>query len=249
MRILYLLLFSIFSSGAQADQVENLSELALLPAYCRGTQLIRIISKDPMPIEQYVAIYGDAYRNLHHYCWGLNAENKANGISDPYLRKSKLTYALDDFKYFLDRASSSFSLLPEIYFSRARILFSLKRNMEAVADLNKAIELKANFDPAYDRLSDYYLSVGDKNNAIKILEQGISNTKNSNNVTFFTYKLEKLGTTYQIPTGNVVNEPASVPDQSPAAASSTEPLVPDHAEKNSQADQQAKPNPYCRFCP
>lgn len=272
MRI-FLLVLIIFSSSARADQVESLSELALLPTYCRGTQVIRAISKDPTPIDQYVAIYGEAYRHLHHYCWALNAENKALRIRDDYLRRSKLTYALEDYKYFLDRAPPTFSLLPEIYTSRARVLFTLKRDVEAVRDLVKVIELKPDYGPAYARLSDYYQRVGDKSNAIKILEQGISNTNNDNNVTFFIRKLEELGKTYQGTLGSALqkedesahdkkpsdltekkesagNAQASPPDQtSLPATSSTENITPDRAGQNTPADQQAKPNPYCRFCP
>ena len=247
MRILCLLLLFLFSRVALADPVETWSELLLLPAYCRGTQLIRVLSKDQTSIEQYVAIYGDAYRHLHHYCWALNAENKANRISDANRRQSALTNALSDFKYFLDLTPPSFPLLPEIYFSRARILFALKRDMNAVRDLNKAIELKADYAPAYDRLSDYYLGIGDKSNSIKILEQGISHTKNSNNVTYFINKLGKLGVIYTIPTDNVIPESASM--SAPISAAASEAFPPDHAEKNSQADPSAKPNPYCRFCP
>ena len=269
----FLLVLIIFSSSAWADPVRDLSELALLPQFCRGTQQIRVISKDPRPIEQYMAIYGEAYKHLHHYCWALNTENNAFRISDDYLRKSKLTNSLADFKYFLDRAPPTFPLLPEVYTSRARILFKLKRNVEALMDLNKAIELKADYVPAYARLSDYYQGIGDKSNAIKSLEQGISHTKNPTNVTFFIRKLEKLGKTYQGTPGSALpkedesahdkkpgdltekkesdgNDQASVPDKTPLPATpSTENITPDPTGKDTPVDQPAKPNPYCRFCP
>lgn len=268
----FLLVLIIFISSAWADEVKNLSELALLPQYCRGTQLIRSISKDTRPIEQYVAIYGSTYIHLHHYCWALNTENNALRLK-PGDRRVKLTYSLADYKYVLDRAPTSFILLPEIYTSRARVLFTLKRDVEAVMDLNKAIQLKADYSPAYARLSDYYQGVGDKSNAIKILEQGISHTKNPTNVAFFIRKLEKLGKTYQGAPGsalpqedesahdkkpgdltekkeNTDNTQANQPDKTPLPATpSTENVTPDLTGKDTPADQQAKPNPYCRFCP
>ena len=271
-RIIYLLFLAILSPVAWADPVRDLSELALLPQYCRGTQQIRSISKDSRPIEQYVTIYGYAYIHLHHYCWALNTENNALRLK-PGDRRAKLTYSLADYKYFLDRAPPNFILLPEIYTSRARVLFTLKRDVEAVMDLVKAIELKADYAPAYARLSDYYQGVGDKSNAIKILEQGISHTKNPTNVAFFIRKLEKLGITYQGTAGSALpkenesthdkkpsdlteekesagNDQASVPDKTPLPATpSTENVTPDLTGKDTPADQQAKPNPYCRFCP
>ena len=271
MRI-FLLVLIIFSSSAWADMVENLSELALLPQYCRGADSIRRISKDTTPVEQYKAIYGYSYIHIHHYCFALNAENKALRMK-PGDRRVKLTYSLVDYKYVLDRAPPDFILLPEIYTSRARVFFTLKRDGEAVADLFKAIQLKADYSPAYARLSEYYQRIDDKSNAIKILEQGLSYTKNPTNTTFFIRRLEKLGIAYQGTPGSALpkeddsahdkkpgdltektesagNAQASQPDKTPLPATpSTENIIPDQTGQNTPADQPAKPNPYCRFCP
>jgi len=175
-----LLFFSILSSGvALADQVENARELATLPAYCRGTQVIRSISHDPVPIETYIKRYGQAYSHLHHYCWALNSENKAYTILDKQQRNSKLFYALGDIDYVIERSPPTFVLLPEIYTGKARILFKLDRAPEAVGTLYKALQLKPDYWPASIRLSDYYKKQGDIKNARTILEKALEKTPKS----------------------------------------------------------------------
>lgn len=252
------------SSIAIADEVKTQSELALLPPYCSGTQTIRNISKDPKPYEEYLSLYGNTYSHLHHYCWALNTENNAWKTSDRYLRKSKLGYALGDIQYVLDRAEPGFVFLPDIYNARARILFSLQRDAEAVTALKKAIELKPDFVTPIARLSDYYVDRGDKARAIKTLEEGIDNTENAKTL---LKKLKKLGKTYQGTPGHarqketpIEEPPATIaipPNQemnSGATASDNPEASATPVETTSQTppisgDSKPPNNPYCRFCP
>ena len=254
MKIIFLALV-IFSSSVWADEVRNLSELALLPPYCRGTQQIRTISKDQTPVEQYEAIYGVTYHHLHHYCWALNAENKAGMISDKYLRESKLNNALGDIKYVLDRAEPDFVLLPAIYNSKARILFALHRDSEAVLALEKAIEIKPDYVPAIARLSDYFVHEGNKAQAIKTLETGIDNTENANGL---IKKLAALGRTYQGTPGSALKkeEVAKVPvtdagsdQKDTSSASGGAPTSPVGAVQPALNGGKPENDPHCRFCP
>lgn len=257
-----LFLALVMSSGiAIADEVKTQSELIMLPPYCSGTQIIRNISKDPRPIAEYIAMYGNTYSHLHHYCWALNTENNAWKTSDRYLRKSKLGYALGDIQYVLDHAEPGFVFLPDIYNTRARILFSLQRDAEAVAALKKAIELKPDFVTPIARLSDYYMDHGDKARAIKTLEEGIDNTENAKTL---LKKLKKLGKTYQGTPGHArkkeapIDEPSATitipPNQemNDGAAASGNPEAPAGTPSQTPPisdDSKPPNNPYCRFCP
>lgn len=255
---LFIALF--MSSGISiADQVKTQSEVAMLPPYCSGTQLIRNISKDPKPISEYITMYGKTYSHLHHYCWALNTENNAWKTRERWLRKSKLGYALGDIQYVLDRAEPGFVFLPDIYNTRARILFSLQRDAEAITALKKAIELKPDFVTPIARLSDYYADHGDKTRAIETLEEGIDNTENAKTLLI---KLKKLGKTYQGTPGHArkksapVEEPiATTPpaEINPTQTDSANPestAAPEQAEeKPLTSDSQPANNPYCRFCP
>lgn len=269
MKTTFSILLALFSATAVADEVTSMAELALLPPYCRGTQLIRNISKDPKPLEAYYAMYGMSYSHFHHYCWALNTENNAWKTSDSYLRKSKLGYALKDLQYSLDRSDPNFVFLPDIYNTKARLLFSLRRDAEAVLALHKAIEIKPDFVTAIARLSDYYADHGNKARAIQTLETGIDNSEKAGTL---IKKLKKLGKTYQGTPGSARKkvEPAELPSppategspalknsipgsSSPDPASSGEltPGVPGDASQseNSPSEAPKPPNPYCRFCP
>jgi len=224
-------------------------------------------------MERNVAIYGHAYTHLHHYCWALNSENKANKLRGNS-RIAKLNGALADIKYVLDLAPADFVLLPDIYTSRAQILLALKRDGEAVGDLYKAIELDPSYTRAYLRLSDYYVTAGKKDKAIEILEQGIGNTTSGQgNAAALIRRLEKLGKTYEPPPGSAQSQqeqppapPQSEQQQSREAASIAPPAPqseqaapkpalpindssPGKPGESSAPDEPGKTNPYCRFCP
>jgi len=262
MRLIVALFLALLNHAAWAmgtnGEISDLTELAALPAYCKGTQLTRDVSHDPKPLEDYVAIYGHAYTHLHHYCWALNAENH-NGRFDQML---------GNINYVIELAPVTFSILPAIYISKARILFKAKRDLEALATLFRLTQIKPDYAAAYAQLGDYYQKSGDKRSAIKYYEQGLINT-NKKNADYFIFKIKKLDENYKAPlplieTPAINSEPAQ---QSRAAtytnednAASSNPLdqtpaipasapMPASAVQNSPADQSDKPNPYCRFCP
>ena len=255
MKIIFLLL-AIFSFSTWADEIKNVSELMMLPPYCRGTQQIRTISNDPTPIEQYGEVYGKSYYHLHHYCWALNSENKAIMMSNKYQRESTLSYALFDIKYVLDRSEPDFVLLPDIYNSQARILFTLHRDGEAVMALEKAIELKPDYFPAIVRLSDYYVQIGNKDQAIKTLETGIENSEHADTL---IKKLAALGKTYQGTPGSArikeqVAAPMSEANQNTKTPSSVPlnaaaPEAPTEITPSASGSDKSANDPYCRFCP
>lgn len=276
MKTTYILLLVLFSHVSWAmgphGEIEDLSELAPLPAYCKGTLVTRFTLHDPKPLAEYVAIYGTSFNDTHHYCWALNTENHLSKMDD-YTRKNMLGHMLGNIKYVLDQAPLTFSLLPEIYLSKARILFKFNNNVEAVDTLFKLTQIKPGHALAYAQLGDHFQRVGDKRSAIKYYEQGLINT-NKKNADFFIFKIKKLDDTYKAPLINSrakVDEaaPNGLPDQTispdqkisednshstpippPSTPTSATPASPtDHAAQNPTADQAAKPNPYCRFCP
>lgn len=269
MKIIYLLFFVLFSAPSWAEglhgEVEDLSELALLPTFCRGTQQVRTVSNDPKPWEEYVALYGKPYIYLHHYCWALNNENQLSKIRDENNRKGQLNSILGNLEYVLNFTPSDFSFFPDIYISRARILFRMERDVDAVGVLFKLTQLRPEYGPAYAQLGDYYQRIGDPRNAIKFYQQGLINT-HQGNANFFIQKIKKLDKNYKTPPISARKTKASTPDpkpdptskenadkipsdlsdQIPPAMPASSP-VPDSAAQPS--DQAAKPNPYCRFCP
>lgn len=245
MRLILLLFLTISCPSARAiNAIQDISELALLPTYCRGTQQIRTISGDTKPLEEYVAIYGEAFLHLQHYCWALSGENKLPKMRDENQRQSERISILGNIQYVLDRSPLNFSLLPEMYISKARILFKMDRDVEAIGVLFKLTQLRPDYGPAYDQLGDYYQRIGDKRSAIATYEQGILNSP-KDNTAFFIKKIRKLDKNYKIrqpkerpAMKQAVQQPADVPAAASAPADTAPP-----------AEPEKKPNPYCRFCP
>lgn len=236
--LLLLCLCSLPAAAQGYGEVEDISELELLPDYCRGTQLIRAISGETKPLSEYVAIYGNTFMHLHHYCWALNGENKLAKIRIETLRISALVSIMANIQYVVNLMPLDFSLLPDILVSKARILFKMERDVEAVGVLFKLTQLRPDYGPAYDELGDYYQHIGDKANAIKSYQQGLLNCGEVNK-NFFLRKINKLDKNYKIPAVKPVTEPMPPTPVSPepAASAVTAPTAPE------------KPNPYCRFCP
>lgn len=171
----------LFSPNINAElnyRIQTKGELLRLPKYCYGTQQIREISGDPIPIATYIKKYGDGYNHLHHYCWSLNQEYQAQSMSDRAIARSWLESAIGGIDYVLrNNKDEKFIFLPEIYATKARILFQLEKKSDAVIALKKAIELRPAYTPAYARLSDYYAEIGETTEAVKILKEGIAHSK------------------------------------------------------------------------
>jgi tetratricopeptide (TPR) repeat protein len=153
-------------------------EMAMLPPFCMYTMLIRDKvpgGTDSAKTESWKNALGPAFINLHHYCWGLIKTNRGVLLArKAEARASYLNYANIEFDYVIERSPADFVLLPEILTKRAENLIRLNKGALALADLERAIELKPDYWPPYAHMSDFYKSVGDRTNARSALERGLS---------------------------------------------------------------------------
>lgn len=261
---------SINSYASWDGEVRTKEEVALLPPYCKGTQLIRQVSGDNTDIEVYKSQYGPEFWHLHHYCWALNAERKA--IMAPLVadsskgipsRWSLLEFSRTNIDYFLKRSSDSFMFLPEILVTNARVLYQLDRKGEAIASLSKAIRIKKDYWPAYVQLSDYYRSIGNKKIAIKTLQDGLEAIPGNKRI---IRRLKEFGVEPDsrflapLPAENSVDTQTTGhtrdSDQIIKKSGDT-PNASTHSPANNLPEAEATPalpignktNPYCRFCP
>lgn len=225
--------------------IENTSELAELPAYCSGTLLTRSVSHDPKSIEEYQAIYGESYLHLHHYCWALNGENHLGKMTGTQ-KISAFSVILNNIGYILAKAPPTFSLLPDIYITKARVLFKANRDSEALDTLFQLTQLRPGYSPAYQQLGEYYQRIGKETEAIKFYELGLSNTSNQKNIDFFLWKIRKLNKEYIFQPHSAVQAASDEPATPAVAPTSNEP---DNTVQMPPTTPEKKPNPYCRFCP
>lgn len=151
-------------------------EVAMLPSYCRSTQVFRQhVPNDPAEGERWAAFFGPTFLHLHHYCWGVMKTNRAMLLART--RESRLFYlgdAITEYDYVIDRSTPDFLLLPEILTKKAENLILLDRGPSAVGELLRAINVKPDYWPAPAKLSDYYKSTGDLAKARQVLVDGLA---------------------------------------------------------------------------
>jgi tetratricopeptide (TPR) repeat protein len=152
-------------------------EVALLPRYCAHTLVFRTRvpgGNDVDAIKYWTASMGPTFNAMHHYCWGLMNTNRALLLSND--RRTKAFYlrsSIAEFDYVITRAPADFVLLPEILTKKAENLIHLGDGPAAAAILEKVIDLRKDYWPAYAALSDYYQQLGDSSKARHVLERGL----------------------------------------------------------------------------
>ena len=153
-------------------------EVALLPGYCKYTQLFRgrVPGGDnPDEIKRWYSIMGDTFNAMHHYCWGLMKTNRA--ILLTRTRQYRMFYlndAISEFDYVLRYTPKDHVLLPEILTKKGENLIRLGQAPLGLQELTRAIELKPDYWPPYAIMSDHYKATGDIKNAREVLEKALS---------------------------------------------------------------------------
>jgi tetratricopeptide (TPR) repeat protein len=153
-------------------------EVAMLPSYCKHTQLFRDRvpgGNNPEEIRRWSTLMGSTFLAMHHYCWGLMKTNRALFLAkSKQIRSFYLTSSIDEFNYVIKHARDDFILLPEILTKKGENLIRLGHGPAGVLELEHAIQLKADYWPPYVALSDYYEQKGDRSKAREVLKQALS---------------------------------------------------------------------------
>jgi tetratricopeptide (TPR) repeat protein len=168
---------------AEPHRFDRPREMFMLPEYCKYTQDFR----DHIPgannkdeVARWTAVIGPTFIHMHHYCYGLQATNRAAFMSPTREeRMHNLGVSVTEFDYVIDRAPADFSLLPEILTKKGENLIQLTAVGKGMAELQRAIDMKADQWEAYAAISDYYKEVGQLAKAREWLEKGLANRPNT----------------------------------------------------------------------
>jgi len=177
----------------------DVREVAMLPNYCKYTQLFRDRvpgGNDRTQIDNWSAIMGETFHAMHHYCWGLMKTNRSVLLASE--RRAKVFYlesAITEFDYVISHAPDDFVLLPEILTKKGENYIRLGRPWQAIPDFERATELKADYWPPYAQLSDHYKSIGDVARARELLTRGLSFSPNAKALRSRLADLETQGAT------------------------------------------------------
>lgn len=229
-------------------RIPTTAELRLLPPYCPHTQIIsthygrrQSATKHDATTQRFVDVYGPDFWHLHHYCFGLVAALRAGNQLKPSGRESQLLESISQYDYVIRNLGARSLILPELHMQKGISLLKLKRGEEAVQQLKRAIQLNPKFAQPYIELSTYYADTGNRELAVRTLEEGLSAAPSA--VTL-QKRYAELGGTKRF------SEPGSGQD----AATGQETARPEeHTPESAPSrvgDQIGTPgNPYCRFCP
>lgn len=248
--LLLVLAGALASINAQAKLTDN--ELASLPNYCTA----RLKTSSLAEYNMWLQTLGKGFNHTHHYCFGLNDLNRYYQSRTARDKKFHLKNAEGNFTYMVTHAEETYSLMPEVYLNRGITFSLMKRDAEAVSDMNKALELNPNLVKAYNYLADYYAGIKLKDKALLIITDGL---RHNPNITSLQRRYRELGGKLPYP------EPVK-----PAPAETAQPAMPESVPSPVQAEMVDKPapatvapapdtpseskigspkNPYCRFCP
>jgi len=180
---LILILFSATTVARTANEarIPTPSELLMLPAYCKDSQIIGHPHRTPPdPVSQHwFDVLGENFWDIHHYCFGLNDVNRSRLARNTAKQRGLLEESLKEFDYVIHAAKNGFILLPEILTQKGHALAMLEREGEAIAEYQKAIQLKPEYWLPYAYLSDSYQKIGKIDKAREALTAGLDKIPNS----------------------------------------------------------------------
>jgi hypothetical protein len=192
-RPLALLLFASSLPGlASAQMIPGYSdnvlehdprEIALLPNYCKFTQIFRERvpgGNDRAEQERWYARLGPTFHDLHHFCWGLMKVNRAVFLARSVAtRDFYLNDAIIEFDYVIKKAPRDFVLLPDLLARKGDVRLRLGQLPLGLELMEDAISLKPDYWLPYALTSDYYKSVGENGRARQWLLDGLKHQPKS----------------------------------------------------------------------
>jgi len=118
--------------------------------------------------------------HTQHFCHGMKS----------ILRKDYAT-AVQEFEYVQTHSTSQHELLDSTSLYKAEALGKLGKTGPAIQEYNKAIQLNKKYHQAYERLADFYLNLGMKQDALDVINTGLKYSPNSRGL---KRRLQKLTT-------------------------------------------------------
>lgn len=193
------------------------------------------------------------HTHFHHYCYALNALNKAYVARNEMDRRYQLEQVIGETNYVLTNVAAGHPLLPEVHTLRGQAYSLGHKTADAERELLKALQMDPSHLDAHITLARLYSDTKRKDKAIEVVRSGLALAPDNKT-------LRRIGEKLGVELPSPEEKPAAVaPDA--AAAASNEPapvgaVLPkvDPAQPESDVSLIDIPigsptNPWCRFCP
>jgi tetratricopeptide (TPR) repeat protein len=158
-------------------------EYMTLPRYCLAQNgianklAVRVVPEEE--VKNWYAMMGDSFNHVHHYCMGLMLVRRGNAATKSMDRNAFYKSAIENFNYSIRRSDDAFPLKPEIYLRKGMTFRLLGREGAASSEFHRAIALKADYSPAYSALADLLIDLGQRQEALEVLETGLRHAPDS----------------------------------------------------------------------
>jgi tetratricopeptide (TPR) repeat protein len=223
------------------------TEMTSLPPYCK----VRFKSGAQSPeYKMWEKTLGKDFLHTHHYCAGVNFINRYYRARSQQDKQFNLRSAQATLNYMVEKASPSYSLMPDVYLNLGVVYLLTNQTAQAVTHFNKAIELNPRQPKAYNALSDYYAKTKQSAKALEIVTTGL---RHNPDIKSLQRRYTDLGGKLPYPEPF---EPASAAEVQPVEqkepaepASSPASTAPAPVAPIAEPSIGSPTNPYCRFCP
>lgn len=175
----------VWTSAAEANKPKNIEdvEMQLIPAYCPDTMGFKYgdaYSRTSPKAAHWVSLMGNDFWHMHHYCWArinLNRASKA-GVS-ARAKKALLDIVRNDYMYVINNAQKDFIMLPEVYTKLGEVELLLGSPNKANDAFSRARLQKQDYWPAYSHWAEYLLSIGRRQEALRVVIDGLAHSPDS----------------------------------------------------------------------
>lgn len=156
------------------------SEWALLPPYCPDTNEFGKYGKSSPNAPKWVALMGETFWALHHYCFGiLKFERAQQHEYSQVIRQGLLTSAISEFQFVIRVMPDNYVLAPEIYTYVGRTYLLKNEPMQAEMAFAKARAVKPDYWPAYSWLARWLEHHGQRDKALQVVDDGLKHAPDS----------------------------------------------------------------------
>jgi tetratricopeptide (TPR) repeat protein len=168
------------AASAAAMKPDNITdaEMALIPPYCPDTNTFGYGGSEynaSPNAPKWVAMMGKTFWAVHHYCWALIHLTRIERPStSAMVRRNTRMEALGDLKFVIEHGERNSVVMPEIMTKVGEVQLALGNVREANDAYAEARSLRRDYWPAYYQWADYLRRNGQKNEARKLTEEGLS---------------------------------------------------------------------------
>ena len=158
-------------------------ELSLLPEYCADAQGILYgdqYSNTSPRATKWVAMMGDSFWAIHHYCYALANVRRADaGGMSPQMRNHLYFKATQDYLYTINNSAADMVLVPEILVRLGEAHLKLNDLGQAYDAFERARQKKPDYWPAYSRWVDVLIRINKRKEAHDLAEVGLRHAPQS----------------------------------------------------------------------